>query len=454
MVTTFVASSSHSAAASASSRVRVSFIPFAASGRSRTMLVDGSGLGELQRFEIGHGRNVIAPDRAEAAGLACVPFVHLDVATCSRIRRATLRTEGEDASRQAQTVPPHGGRAQVRGRRGHRLPVLRRAVRRSPRWSARPSSSSTPSTTTPRARISPRTGSRCAAAPADPTRAGISSFPPGADARTEVRTPLGESALPTTPCPTNCATSCWRSCATARCARWRASPPAAPSTCCTATTASRWPSSATTRSRASADGDAEPQEWREWELELAEGAGADGGAALLDRLANRLFDAGAEPAGHGSKLAKVLRHSAPEPAPRADDPVHRAVAEQVEELLVWDRAVRADAWDSVHQMRVVTRKIRSLLRASEESFGIDRRLVAARGAQAAGRHPRRGARRRGARREVRDRARRAARRAGPRAGARTPRRGRQAALSGRLEAVAGGDALRTLLPAARRRSRR
>ena len=36
----------------------------------------------------------------------------------------------------------------------------------------------------------------------------------------------------------------------------------------------------------------------------------------------------------------------------------------------WDRAVRADAWDSVHQMRVVTRKIRSLLRASEESFGI------------------------------------------------------------------------------------
>ena len=46
------------------------------------------------------------------------------------------------------------------------------------------------------------------------------------------------------------------------------------------------------------------------------------------------------------------------------------MAEQVEQLLVWDRAVRADAWDSVHQMRVMTRKIRSLLRASEESFGI------------------------------------------------------------------------------------
>ena len=59
-----------------------------------------------------------------------------------------------------------------------------------------------------------------------------------------------------------------------------------------------------------------------------------------------------------------------EPAPASSDPVRRAVAEQVDELLVWDRAVRADAWDSVHQMRVVTRKIRSLLQSSEESFGI------------------------------------------------------------------------------------
>jgi CHAD domain-containing protein len=122
--------------------------------------------------------------------------------------------------------------------------------------------------------------------------------------------------------------------------------------------------------RASAESDGEPQEWREWELELAEGADPGTGPALLDRLANRLFDAGAQPAGHGSKLAKVLRTATPERAPRTDDPVHRAVAEQVEQLVVWDRAVRADAWDSVHQMRVTTRKIRSLLLASEESFGI------------------------------------------------------------------------------------
>jgi CHAD domain-containing protein len=44
------------------------------------------------------------------------------------------------------------------------------------------------------------------------------------------------------------------------------------------------------------------------------------------------------------------------------------VAEQVDELLVWDRAVRADAYDSVHQMRVTTRKIRSLLKDAQESL--------------------------------------------------------------------------------------
>ena len=37
---------------------------------------------------------------------------------------------------------------------------------------------------------------------------------------------------------------------------------------------------------------------------------------------------------------------------------------------MWDRAVRSDVSDSVHQMRVTTRKIRSLLQASEGSFGI------------------------------------------------------------------------------------
>ena len=123
---------------------------------------------------------------------------------------------------------------------------------------------------------------------------------------------------------------------------------------------------------AAADTDAVPaeQEWREWELELVAGNGtAD--TALLSRLSNRLLDAGAAPAGHGSKLARVLGASLPPNGTQPpEDPVHRAVAEQVDELLVWDRAVRADVDDAVHQMRVTTRKIRSLLRESQDSFGL------------------------------------------------------------------------------------
>jgi CHAD domain-containing protein len=119
-------------------------------------------------------------------------------------------------------------------------------------------------------------------------------------------------------------------------------------------------------------GEGEPQQWREWELELAESA--SGSRDLLDRLANRLLDAGASPAGHGSKLARVLAGGATDdddeaPKPAAD-PIHRAVAEQVREMVEWDRAVRADVYDSVHQMRVTTRKIRSLLQSAEGAFGI------------------------------------------------------------------------------------
>lgn len=111
------------------------------------------------------------------------------------------------------------------------------------------------------------------------------------------------------------------------------------------------------------------QQWREWELELVD-AGVDDAAGLLKRLSNRLHDAGAAAAGHGSKLAKVLGETTPQRPEPPSDPVHRAVAEQVAALLQWDRAVRADADDAVHQMRVTIRQIRSLLQASEEEFGL------------------------------------------------------------------------------------
>lgn len=119
---------------------------------------------------------------------------------------------------------------------------------------------------------------------------------------------------------------------------------------------------------AQADSGAPEQVWREWELELVEGGGD---RDLLDRLSNRLLDAGAEPASSGSKLARVLAESSsPEESAEPLDPIHRAVAEQVDALIEWDRAVRADVWDSVHQMRVTTRKIRSLLQSARDSFGI------------------------------------------------------------------------------------
>jgi CHAD domain-containing protein len=123
----------------------------------------------------------------------------------------------------------------------------------------------------------------------------------------------------------------------------------------------------------SADGPDTEQQWREWELELSDEGITDGVAdrRLLDRLTNRLLDAGAEPAERASKVARVLGESVAQPvrAP-VDDPVHRAVASEVENLLAWDRAVRQDVYDSVHQMRVTTRKIRSLLQASEGAFGL------------------------------------------------------------------------------------
>jgi len=113
-----------------------------------------------------------------------------------------------------------------------------------------------------------------------------------------------------------------------------------------------------------ADGNIAQLRWREWELELV-GDGTD--AELMDRVSERLFEVGAKPAGVGSKLARVLGTS---PAELPTEPLHRAMAEQIGELLVWDRAVRAETDDAVHQMRVTARKIRSLLQASPDSFGL------------------------------------------------------------------------------------
>ena len=129
------------------------------------------------------------------------------------------------------------------------------------------------------------------------------------------------------------------------------------------------------RVSASAEGTDIEQLWREWEIELAEDAVERGSADehLLVRLSKQLGRSGAAPAQHASKLARTLGSSVS--VPGADlgskDPVRRALAGQIEALLIWDRAVRADVEeDSVHQMRVAIRTIRSLLQSSLASFGL------------------------------------------------------------------------------------
>ncbi len=65
------------------------------------------------------------------------------------------------------------------------------------------------------------------------------------------------------------------------------------------------------------DGTTGEQRWREWELELV-GAGVS--SELLDVIGDRLLDAGAEPAGVSSKLARCWTTS---PKSTPADPLHR-----------------------------------------------------------------------------------------------------------------------------------
>jgi CHAD domain-containing protein len=89
-------------------------------------------------------------------------------------------------------------------------------------------------------------------------------------------------------------------------------------------------------------------------------------------LADVLTRAGAEPSSSASKLARALG-----PLPAVQDHtivggtaamLQAALAEHRDLLLAQDPLVRVDAVDSVHQMRVATRRIRSTLKAYQELF--------------------------------------------------------------------------------------
>lgn len=117
--------------------------------------------------------------------------------------------------------------------------------------------------------------------------------------------------------------------------------------------------------------------WREWEVELA-AAGDANGDALLETVTGHLADAGARPSDRSSKLATALGDSMPPATVTHPDTSGRAGAAvvpilnyldaQVASLLLEDAHVRQGRDDSVHQLRSMTRRIRSILHTYRKLF--------------------------------------------------------------------------------------
>lgn len=139
-------------------------------------------------------------------------------------------------------------------------------------------------------------------------------------------------------------------------------------------------------------GDGGSARWTEIEVELADG----GDPAFLDQVDKRLRKAGVRPSKSASKLARALaettrktpkkkRAAGPRGAPvTAGDHVLAYVRAQRDAIVGLDPAVRQDAEDSVHSMRVATRRLRStfksygrvLDRAVTDPIGEDLRWLA------------------------------------------------------------------------------
>ncbi|MEV0909528.1 CYTH and CHAD domain-containing protein [Streptomyces hokutonensis] len=112
-------------------------------------------------------------------------------------------------------------------------------------------------------------------------------------------------------------------------------------------------------------------QWTEIEVELAD----DGDPVFLDKVEKRLRKAGVRPSSSVSKLARALAETAPKKAKKrkapvpppepetAGDHVLAYVRDQRDAILELDPAVRQDAYDSVHRMRVATRRLRSTFRS-------------------------------------------------------------------------------------------
>jgi CHAD domain-containing protein len=107
--------------------------------------------------------------------------------------------------------------------------------------------------------------------------------------------------------------------------------------------------------------------WRQWAVEAV-----DGNAKVADKAGSLLESAGATPTGQELELAHILGDRAPDmSAPGAPQRVHRRssaaevlgahLREQLAEFEHWDVLTRWDAPDSIHKLRVATRRLRSAL---------------------------------------------------------------------------------------------
>ncbi|MFI6050624.1 CHAD domain-containing protein [Streptomyces violascens] len=113
--------------------------------------------------------------------------------------------------------------------------------------------------------------------------------------------------------------------------------------------------------------------WTEIEVELADGVKDE---SILDGVEKRLRKAGIRPSTSSSKLARALRETAPKPRRTAKGAkrsgpaegtagahVHGYLRAQRDALVALDPAVRRELPDSVHQMRVATRRLRSAFKS-------------------------------------------------------------------------------------------
>ncbi|MFE6621523.1 CHAD domain-containing protein [Streptomyces sp. NPDC057740] len=114
-------------------------------------------------------------------------------------------------------------------------------------------------------------------------------------------------------------------------------------------------------------------QWTEIEVELADGTDP----AFLDKVEKKLKKAGVRPSASASKLKRALTETAPkkkrggkageagaqaEPVTAGDHALAYLRA-QLDAIVELDPAVRRDVYDSVHKMRVATRRMRSALKS-------------------------------------------------------------------------------------------